>query len=88
MPTVRSSVLLPDMFEPLTISNRVCGVRNTSLRTMRALGTSGCPRLAPSNCAGPPSSTKIGKRIVRMLVCIGGQRAERFVFRHCRQPRR
>ena len=48
------------MFEPLTISNRVCGVRKTSLRTMRAAGTSGCPRLAPSNRAGPPSSTNTG----------------------------
>ena len=27
-PTVRSSVLLPDMFEPLTISSRTCGVQD------------------------------------------------------------
>ena len=33
MPTVRSSVLLPDMLEPLTTSRRGCRRRRTSLRT-------------------------------------------------------
>jgi hypothetical protein len=34
-PTVRSSVLFPDMFEPLTTSNCVPGVSRTSFRTIR-----------------------------------------------------
>ena len=48
MPTVRSSVLLPDMFEPLTTSSCVGGTQETSLGTTRAAGISGWPSPRPS----------------------------------------
>ncbi len=53
---------------------------------MRAAGTSGWPRLAPSNRAGPSSSTKTGNGSSAMLVRICSQRAERFVLGDRRQP--
>ena len=43
------------MFEPLTMSSRTAGVSRTSLRTIRAAGTSGWPSAMPSNRAGPSS---------------------------------
>ena len=41
MPTVRSSVLFPDMFEPLTSSTRVRPPMSTSLHTRTAAGING-----------------------------------------------
>ena len=50
IPTVRSSVLFPDMFDPL--DEQLCaGARCTSLRTIRSAGSSGCPSCTPSNSA-------------------------------------
>jgi hypothetical protein len=40
-PTVRSSVLFPDMFDPLTTSNWISRPSATSLRTIRAAGIRG-----------------------------------------------
>ena len=52
-PTVRSSVLLPDMFEPLTSSR--CGASppsRTSLATAVCAGSSGCASASASNRGG------------------------------------
>ena len=81
MPTVRSSVLLPDMFEPLTTSSCVGATQATSLRTARAAGSSGWPRPRPSKIPVRPDRGRLDdlwKRIVRMFESIGGERRERF----------
>ena len=44
MPTVRSIVLLPDMFEPLTSNARAGPEISTSLHTRTAAGIKGWPR--------------------------------------------
>ena len=43
MPTVLSNVLLPDMFEPLTIRTRATGPSPMSFRTQSRAGISGWP---------------------------------------------
>ena len=43
MPTVLSSVLFPDMLEPLTIRTRATGPRSMSFRTQSRAGISGWP---------------------------------------------
>ena len=57
VPTERSSVLLPDMFEPLTISTRVAPPIATSLRMQRTSGMSGWPSAHASNCVPGASSS-------------------------------
>ena len=42
-PTARNSVLLPDMFEPVTSRNEPAGPISTSLATRVSFGNSGCP---------------------------------------------
>src|ERR1039458_8843514 len=60
IPTARSSVLLPDMLEPLTSRTRVSPRMLTSLRTQRTDGTSGCPSSSPSNDAAPSANSGDG----------------------------
>ena len=57
-PTVRSSVLLPDMFDPLTTSTdgpSPCPspASRTSFRTLVSRGISGCPSASPSKQRAP-----------------------------------
>ena len=52
-PIVRSSVLFPDMFDPLTTSSCVSFDNRTSFGTARAAGMSGCAIRVASNCAVP-----------------------------------
>src|SRR5437016_10533013 len=47
MPMVRSNVLFPDMFEPLTSITRVSRSSRTLFRTHLESGISGCPRFSP-----------------------------------------
>ena len=60
IPTVRSNVLLPDMFEPLTTNNRSPAPRWRSLRTQRSSGSRGWPRPFPSNSGSPSTSSGKG----------------------------
>ena len=60
MPTVRSRVLLPDMFEPLTIKTRVASPSATSLRTQTAGWISGWPTASALKHAGPATSSGNG----------------------------
>jgi hypothetical protein len=53
-PIVRSSVLFPDMFDPLTTSTAASAARRTSLPTHCARGSSGWPSAVASN-SGPLS---------------------------------
>ena len=53
MPTVRNSVLLPDMFEPLTSSTRVAPEMSTSLHTRTAAGINGWPKSTAWKDAAP-----------------------------------
>ena len=48
IPTVRSSVLLPDMFEPLTIKTCVGSPSTMSFRTQPGSGSSGWPSASAS----------------------------------------
>ena len=83
MPTVRSSVLLPDMFEPLISSTRVSPRSLTSLRTQRraaaADGRSTWPRRTLA-------FDELREGIVRMLVAVAGQRDQRFDLADRFQP--
>ena len=60
IPTVRNKVLLPDMFEPLTIKTRVTPPSATSLRTQTAGWISGWPTASASKHAGPSTSSGNG----------------------------
>ncbi len=60
MPTERSSVLLPDIFEPLTSNTRVAPDRSTSLRTLPSAEISGWPRPVALNAAGPSRNSGNG----------------------------
>ena len=73
-PTVRSNVLLPDMFDPLTIiACRAPGwlQSETELRTHWSDGSSGWPRPWPLEESAVLDD--LGEGIVRMLVRVGGQ---------------
>jgi len=58
VPMARSSVLLPDMFEPVTNTNVPGGPTETSLFTRLPAASSGCPSACASMRAGP--STRSG----------------------------
>ena len=51
IPTVRNSVLLPDMLDPLTTSSCVSVPRWMSFATILSDGNSGWPSFTPSNSA-------------------------------------
>ena len=51
-PTARNSVLLPDMFEPVTSSTVPAGPTSTSLATRTWSDSSGCPTAVPRRSAG------------------------------------
>ena len=74
MPTVRSSVLLPDMFEPLTIRTCVGAPRATSLRTQtRGRDQRMAERLGLVDAPGPD---ELRERVVRVLRGVGPEGAE------------
>ena len=83
-PTDRKSVLLPDMFDPLTTRARTGPPRLTSFRTHSWAAISGCPR--PTALKLGPSVDQLRKRVGRILGGIGRQRAERFELAHRAKP--
>ena len=59
-PTERSSVVLPDMFDPLTMSTRGAPPSATSLGTAAAAGNRGCDSRSASYTDGPSASAISG----------------------------
>lgn len=83
IPTVRSSVLLPDIFEPLTRSTRVESKRRTLLRMQVPDGISGCPISVASKHG---TLDQLGKRIAGMLVAVRAQAQQRLDLANSAQP--
>ena len=65
MPTVRRSVLLPDMLEPLTSRTRVSPQMSTSLRTHCAAGMRGWPICSAMKQGRPSRIRERDRRGVR-----------------------
>ena len=83
-PIARNSVLLPDMFEPVTSRNEPAGPISTSLATHVSLGNSGCP-----SCAGLEAVCRridLGHRPVGMVVDDCRQRAEGLELAQRQEP--
>ena len=59
-PTVRNSVLLPDMFDPLMTSAWRSPPRETLLRTQADPAIKGCPTRSASNQAPAPAGATSG----------------------------
>ena len=86
MPTVRRSVLLPDMFEPLTSSRPCSRSRRTSLRTQTRLGDQ---RMAEAEPLEPrPFVDELRERVGRMLVGVAAERAQGLDLADRREPDR
>ena len=83
-PIARNSVLLPDMFEPVTSRNEPAGPISTSLATHVSLGSSGCPSCRA--CKRSADAIDLGHRPVRMVVDDRRQRAERLELAQRQEP--
>ena len=77
-PDGSQQVLLPDMFEPLTISSRVSGVRKTSFLHHPRRGHEGMAEARAFESCRPSILDEHRERVVTMLVRIRAERAERF----------
>ena len=78
-PMARSSVLFPDMFDPVISSSVPGGPTTTSLATRRSSGISGWPRDAARSSIAAPSSTACtsGKHHAGIVLPDLRERAER-----------
>ena len=74
MPTVRSSVLLPDMFEPLTSSTCSAPPEVHRVADAARRGQQRMPQLVAFEAGARLDD--LGKRIVGVLVGVAGQRAQ------------
>ena len=87
MPTVLSSVLLPDMFDPLTSSSACAAPRPHEFGTARAAGMSGCARaFALEDAARVVDDLR--ERVVRVLVGVAAERASASSSPIAVEPRR
>ena len=83
-PTVRSSVLLPDMFEPLTTSARTAPPRLSVVPHALARGYQGMAQALGRQLGR--SGNDLGERVGRVLGGVGRQGAEGLELAHRLEP--